>query len=220
MTMNDCPDGDMRDLLPEYANGVLPTAMHERVAAHVARCTDCAAELALIRTVGSAYAMPKIDVARIVAALPQPARQTRGSAVPFRAQQWRIAAGIAMIAIGGISVAVLRSTMHSALPAIPVPAPTVTAAQTPAVQTPAAVASPDMPRSAPTELVQRTPRSTPVKIGELSFGGGLSDLSDDQLKSLLREIDSLDSAPSTEPEVHATPIVPAVVPSHEGGNHG
>ena len=215
MTMNDCPDGDMRDLLPEYANGVLPKALHERVAAHVSRCTDCATEVALIRTVGAAYPMPKVDMARIVAALPQPVRQSRGSAGPFRAQQWRMAAGIAMIAVGGISVAVLRSTMHSASPAIPAPTPPSVGGQAPAT-----VVSPAVQPSKPTELAQRTSRSTPVKIGELSFGGGLSDLSDAQLKSLLREIDLLDGAPSTEPEVHATPIVPAIVPSHEGGNHG
>ena len=118
-----------------------------------------------------------------------------------------------MIAIGGISVVVLRSTMHSASTSGLAPAPF-------AVQTPVAVVLPAVPPSAPTELAQRTPRSTPVEMGELSFGGGLSDLSDAQLKSLLREIDSLDGAPSTEPEVHATPIVPAVLPSQQGGNHG
>ena len=213
MTMNDCPDGDMRDLLPGYANGVLTAEMHERVGAHVARCTDCAAEVALIRTVGAAYPAPKIDVARIVAALPQPARQTHGAVGRWRARQWRIAAGVAMIAIGGISVVVLRSTMHSASAPVLTPAPI-------AVQAPVATVSPAEKPSAPTELAQLTPRSTPVELGELSFGGGLSDLSDAQLKSLLREIDSLDGAPSTEPEVHATPIVPAVVPSHEGGTHG
>ncbi len=217
MTMNDCPDGEMRDILPEYASGVLPNEMQERVEAHVAHCTDCAAELALIRTVSASYRMPKVDVARIVAALPQPVRQARASARLFRAQQWRMAAGIAMIAIGGISVAVLRSTMHSASPAVPAPSPTPTLI---AVQTPAGVMSPVVQPSTPTELAKHTPRTNPVKMGELSFGGGLSDLSDAQLKSLLLEIDSLDGAPSTEPEVHATPIVPAIVPSQQGGNHG
>ena len=213
MTMNDCPDGNMRDLLPEYANGVLAAGIHERVGAHVARCTECAAEVALIRRVGAAYPAPKVDVARIVAALPLPARRAHGAQGRWRAQQWRIAAGIAIIAIGGISVVVLRSTMHSASTSVLTPAPV-------AVQTPVAAASPAVQPSAPTELAQLTPRPTPVEIGELSFGGGLSDLSDAQLKSLLREIDSLDGAPSTEPEVHATPIVPAVVPSHEGATHG
>ena len=213
MTTNDCPDGNMRDLLPEYANGVLAAGIHERVRAHVARCTDCAAEVALIRTVGAAYPTPKVDVARIVAALPQPARHAHSAVGRWRVQQWRIAAGVAMIAIGGITVVVLRSTMHRASTPVLTPAPI-------AVQTPVVAAPPAVQPSAPTELAQLTPRSTPVEMGELSFGGGLSDLSDAQLKSLLREIDSLDGAPSTEPEVHATPIVPAVVPSHEGGTHG
>ena len=213
MTMHDCLDGEMRDLLPEYANGVLIAEMHGRVSAHVARCEDCAAEVELIRSISAAYSTPKVDLARIIASLPSPTRQGNRGGSRFRAQQWRIAAGIAMIAIGGISVAVLRSTMHSASTAIAVPAPV-------AVQTPVASTSPAVQPSTPTELAQRTPQSTPVAMGELSFGGGLSDLSDAQLKSLLREIDTLDGAPSTEPEVHATPIVPAFEPSHGGGNHG
>ena len=219
MTMNDCPNGEMRDLLPEYANGVLPPAVQERVGAHVSHCADCAAEVALIRTVRASYPTPRIDLARILAALPQPVRQTRAPAGLFRAQQWRMAAGIAMIAIGGISVAVLRSAMHSASPAVPEPTPVPT--PTPiAAQTPASVISPAVQPSAPTDRMKPSSRANPVKMGELSFGGGLSDLSDAQLKSLLREIDALDGAPSTEPEVHATPIVPVVVPSQQGGNHG
>lgn len=213
MTMHDCSDGEMRDLLPGYANGVLSAEARDRVRAHVAGCEDCAAEVELIRTVGVAYPTPKVDVARIIASLPAPARQAYRGGSRFRTQQWRIAAGIAMIAMGGISVVVLRSTMHSASTAITVPAPV-------AVQTPVASTSPAVQPSTPTELAQRAPQSPPVVMGELSFGGGLSDLSDAQLKSLLREIDALDGAPSTEPEVHATPIVPAVEPSHERGTHG
>ncbi len=218
MTMNDCLNGEMRDLLPEYANGVLPKAVQERVGAHVSHCADCAAEVALIRTVRASYPTPRIDLVRIVAALPGPVRQMRAPAGLFRAQHWRMAAGIAMIAIGGISVAVLRSAMHSASPAVPAPPPPTST--TIAAQTPASVISPAVQPSAPTERMKPSSRANPVKMGELSFGGGLSDLSDAQLKSLLREIDALDGAPSSEPEVHATPIVPVVVPSQQGGNHG
>jgi hypothetical protein len=41
----------------------------------------------------------------------------------------------------------------------------------------------------------------------ISFGGGLGDLTDEQLDTLLGEIDALDALPSAEPETHLTPIV-------------
>jgi anti-sigma factor RsiW len=211
MTTNDCSDGDIRDLLPMYAAGVLSATERELVAAHVANCSDCTAELELIETTRAAYPVPRIDTARIIAALPM-----RGRAAPrisvFRAQQWRIAAGISIIALGGISAAVLRSAMHDK----PVPASTQPAAIVPA---PVTAAVPVAPRQE-SSLAQQTRKPAPSSAGELSFGGGLSDLSDDQLKSLLREIDTLESAPSSEPEDHATPIVPTVVPPNDGGNHG
>ncbi len=42
----------------------------------------------------------------------------------------------------------------------------------------------------------------------ISFGGGLDDLSDEQLAALLSELDTLEALPSTEPETHMSPIVP------------
>jgi hypothetical protein len=53
-----------------------------------------------------------------------------------------------------------------------------------------------------------TPRAT------ISFGGGLSDLSDDQLDTLMGELDGLDALPSAEPETHLTPILPPADGGH------
>ncbi|MDP1891139.1 MAG: zf-HC2 domain-containing protein, partial [Gemmatimonadaceae bacterium] len=75
--MTDCPNGVMRDLLPEYAHGVLGADDAARVAEHLAACAMCRAELALFGRVQGALAMgvPRMDVAAIVAALPKPLAQ-------------------------------------------------------------------------------------------------------------------------------------------------
>ena len=39
----------------------------------------------------------------------------------------------------------------------------------------------------------------------MTFGGGVSDLSDDELRSLLAELDELDAVPSAEPEIGLEP---------------
>ena len=68
--MTDCSNGLMRDLLPDLVHGTLSAGEHERVAAHVASCPDCAAEVELIRAAHRAFPAPAVDVSRVVAALP------------------------------------------------------------------------------------------------------------------------------------------------------
>src|SRR5215216_30676 len=80
--MNDCANGDVRDLLPDLMHGRLDADRRSAVEAHLAGCADCRAELELLRTAGHALSRaPAVDVARIVAALPAPAR--------VRASRWR-----------------------------------------------------------------------------------------------------------------------------------
>jgi anti-sigma factor RsiW len=120
--MTDCPNGDIRDQLPDYVHGRLEPQARARVAAHVATCASCAAEIELLETARRlmAAAAPPIDTARIVAALPSPPRATRPALVrrsPARLTSWRIAAVIATVAIGGASIAVIRGIVG------PTPAP-------------------------------------------------------------------------------------------------
>lgn len=205
--MRDCPDAAMRDLLPDFVHGTLPAGDRVRVAEHVAGCADCAAEAGLIRSAHLAFgaAMPRVDVSRIVAALPL------ASSVPVArwglSMAWRIAAAFALVALGSLSVVVLRGAFSD----------TPLAANRPAASDSAPAGSGLDERPA-AKQVRVAPRAVEIAAAApegLSFGGGLSDLTDEQLQVLLREIDGLQATPTVEPEVHATPILPP----REGGTH-
>jgi anti-sigma factor RsiW len=68
--MTDCPNVEMREQLPEFVHGMLDAPARERVQAHVDGCTECAQELAILRSVIEAAVIPQIDVTRIAAAIP------------------------------------------------------------------------------------------------------------------------------------------------------
>ena len=213
--MNDCPNADVRDRLPDLLHNRLDGAARASVEAHVAACADCAAELALLSDVRKSWDTPKVDVAAIVAALPSyraPARPSWGG--------WRAAAAIAVIVAGASSVALLqrsgpadiagveRSTTATVLPQFPQVASTdvsPTSASVPAVQAHAGIDS----------VSGASARSDSVRSGgvavapprELAMGGGtLGDLDNRELASLLKDIESLDAVPSVD--VESTPVSP------------
>jgi anti-sigma factor RsiW len=107
--MSDCPNGDIRDLLPDLLHGRLGAAARAEVEAHLRACEDCRDELELLRSMRSALRRgPVVNVERIVAEIPAyraPIRQrpalSRGG--------WRIAAAITLLAVGGTSVVIARS---------------------------------------------------------------------------------------------------------------
>jgi hypothetical protein len=226
--MRECASGEIRDVLPEFAAERLSGAERGRVAAHVATCAACAAELDLLRAARRAMSrgVPAIDVAGIVAALPKPpaaarpeptvvartqppqlvlpeagiasggrsalSRKGRRGALSRTMVQWgawRIAAA-ATIAVGGLSVAVLRT--HSAPPA-----------------------------SSPTSGVGGTQQSLPVpgqpdggpavESGPgLAVSSDISELSDGDVETLLQDMNGMEAEPSVEPDA-AAPAMPAVV---------
>jgi anti-sigma factor RsiW len=102
--MNDCPNGDVRDLLPDLVHDRLAPAVRREVEAHAAGCADCREELALLRTMRAWLRhAPAVNAAAIAAAIPAyraPVRRSRAG--------WRAAAAIVILAAGGGSVAVLR----------------------------------------------------------------------------------------------------------------
>ena len=211
--MNDCADGNMRDRLPDYVHGTLPAAERRLVSAHLATCRDCTAEIEVIKAASRAFTVPAIDTARIVRAIPR-ARRHRFAMPVGRVQQ--LAAAIGIFVIGGLSVVAVRELMVRPGAASPAQAPAP--ATTLAAATPAPVAAPVTPTVDSTANVTApAPAPVPVEARRpaMSFGGGLSDLSDEQLDTLLGELDGLDALPSTEPETHLTPILPPA-----DGGHG
>jgi hypothetical protein len=194
--MNDCLNGELRDLLPDLLHDRLSAAERRRLEAHVAECEDCRAELALLHDLrGSLRRVPAVDVGGIVAAI-----------LPYRAPAlrswggWRAAAA-ALIAVGGTSLAIAT---HSTSPS---------AAGSAATVAPVAVTAPTtreaMPPSAetvPTSTGARVATAAPAaRSRELTAGGTVADLSDQELAALLDGIETLDVVPSTDVE----PVVPA-----------
>jgi anti-sigma factor RsiW len=107
--MTDCPNGDIRELLPDLLHGRLDAAERAAVEAHLRACEVCRDELELLRRMQSALRRaPSVDVDAILAQIPPyrpPARQhsTRSWG------GWRIAAAITLLAAGGASVVVARN---------------------------------------------------------------------------------------------------------------
>ncbi|HEY9225546.1 MAG TPA: zf-HC2 domain-containing protein, partial [Gemmatimonadaceae bacterium] len=72
--MNDCPDAEMRDRLPDLLHDRLSATERDAVTTHVAACVDCREELELLRDMETALlaATPRVDIAYVVNALPKP----------------------------------------------------------------------------------------------------------------------------------------------------
>ncbi|MFI5250731.1 MAG: zf-HC2 domain-containing protein [Gemmatimonadales bacterium] len=167
---------------------------------------------------------PRVDARRIVAALPAPPRGVTGPVLvrsgadmaptaptgpttrpvvqrPARASAfrpvrtgWRIAAAVSAIALGGLSVAVVRDLGVSRRGPITVPAVVASAAT----------------QSAP---ATRGGDTEPIASADpgMALGGGLSDLSDVEMEGLLRDLDGIEASPSDEPDAAAPGLHAAVV---------
>ena len=179
----------MRDLLPEYALGVLGAEAAARVAAHVDACDACRAELALLGQIPAAMAIgvPRVDAAAIARALPRPAGGSRSNVRSLssrwagrRAWQYAAAAALVLVAGGGI---VWRSAPvgEGSLLADSSRAPAVAA-------------------ESAQSLASRQAE------GGITFGGGLSDLSLEELNVLMGQMDSVRALPSVDPE-SVTPVI-------------
>src|SRR5919108_4818432 len=110
--MIDCSNAEIRDRLPDFVHGQLDAEARAEVAAHAAGCSACTAELALLRELrASLRTGATVDVARIVAALPAPPARGAGAGGQlhwprWKRFDWRIAAAIVALAVGGGSAIV------------------------------------------------------------------------------------------------------------------
>jgi anti-sigma factor RsiW len=177
--MSDCTNIEVRELLPDYLHGRLDGAERDRVEAHLASCAECSGELALLRSVRQAYAhAPALDTAGIARALPRPRLVARRSPLG-RPMLLRIAAVVSFIALGGISLATVRSVLDGGGVALDTLGIVDRGADTGAGRNDSAGS-----RAAPA----------------ISFGGGVSDLATEDLAALLAALESLEAVPSLEPD--------------------
>jgi anti-sigma factor RsiW len=104
--MTDCPNAEIRDLIPDLVHGTLAGAERQRVEQHIASCAECAAEAALIRRARTVLAprTPSIDAGRIAARIPRYAPRSRGRL----GTAWRVAASILVLAVGATTFDLVR----------------------------------------------------------------------------------------------------------------
>jgi len=186
--MNDCVNAEMRDQLPEVLHDRLPANVRADLVVHVAACADCREELELLRALRATLAAraPRVDVASIVSALPKPPSQAARPKARRTWADWRIAAAITVLAVGGSSVALINRTPHPGRVDVAHPivdsTPTITAERTASSKTPSDTNQ------------DREPS------GGLGMSGRLDDLDDAQVEALINEIENMKAVPITEPE--------------------
>lgn len=201
MAMRECSNEDVRDLLPLLASGRLADDPRAAAESHIAECEACRDELVLLRAARQALAAaPAVDVGRVARAVP-PFAASDPKVVPIASRRrggpgWRIAAA-ALLLIGGTG-ALIAYQDRQAIP----DASGVTAA--------AGIDADPGASPAPTP-VGRTPRPSQASAGagtaaaateapQLTFGGGLGDLTEDDLAALLAALDETDVIPAAEPD--------------------
>lgn len=197
--MSDCSNVSMRERLPDLLHGRLTPAEVSEVERHLSACAECNEELEILRTARAVLArtsVPRIDTAKIVAALPVATRPA--TAMSRAAQRWRIAAAITLVAIGGTSVATFMRSSGGSGGGV---------ADSGAVVVPPTVATVDSPRA-----TSDTPRTGAVR---LTAGGDVSDLADEDLEALIGALESIETAPHAEPQASR---LPRLVPESTGGN--
>jgi len=195
--VNDCRNAEIRDQLPDLLHDRLSAGARAAVLAHVDECAECRDELELIRAIHRVVmsSTPRIDVARIVSALPKPGA---GLVVPIRPSRsrwadWRIAATITVIAIGGTSVALLERAGPSVRPdSVAIVGPV--SSDTQAIRTLPVNVADNANDSAAQDAAGTGDQ------GSDSVMEGLRGLSEAQLRSLLDDIGQLEPTPITEPE--------------------
>lgn len=176
--MTECSNAEIRDLLPDLLHGRLDGAARNRAEAHLRDCAECRRELALLGSLRAAAPSPRVDVGRIVAALP--AYRRRRS---WMAPAWRIAAAVVFLAVGGSTVATYVHRSHAA----------------------------DSLRIATVASHNDSAKGGAGDV-ELSVGYGYSELTDAQLRSLVKDMQHLDATPLPDPDV--------AIPSVSVGNGG
>ena len=191
--MRDCENGQIRDRLPALVHGTLGAVEGHAVAAHVAQCNDCQAEVTLLHRVRASFDAPHIDTERIVAILPLPGEvMARTAHVRHvrHVRRWRMAAAAAIVVAAVSSLASLRQLFDGGS----------AAGRSASAMAARRSEGQVMPSIVPDESVQvallapALVSASPVTIGAARH------LSDAHLRLLLKEMDGLKALPSADPE--------------------
>ena len=102
--MIECTNIDIRDVLPEFLQGTLDGLTHAHVQAHLESCAACTVEVQLLMAVRASIAPPRVDTARIAAAI-LPYRRQRSVYAAMR-RPVALAAAFLLCAVGVSTVAV------------------------------------------------------------------------------------------------------------------
>ena len=176
--MSECFSPEVRDFLPDLVHGKLGEVDTATMLAHVEACEVCAAELVLLREIrASAPLVPSIDAGRIVASLPAP-RVAPSVEVPrpaSRSGAWKLLSLAAVIAVAAVAATQLDRGSVSTPVARVTQAPVIVEAVTPAATNAGGAPS-------------------------LALVASVQDLTDDEIETLLTELDQIESIPSAEPE--------------------
>ena len=218
--MSECTNGELRDLLPELVNGRLGAEMQQTVEAHVASCTECAEELALLRSLRPALMRaPAIDTQWLAAAVHA---QTGGAQRHVLARgertglatRWRVAiAAAALIAAGalGYELSTDRARGMQSVAVTQTPGAEVNDTGSGVLPVPETVQTPlvEPPRSAPAQSPPRQVAIAPpygAAVASTGVPDNLSDLSDDDVRTLTASLDELSSIPDADPSPGIDPL--------------
>lgn len=193
--MTDCPNGELRDLLPLLAHDALDAAEAARVREHVATCAECRAELALLDAVRAqaVAATPIVSFSAILAGVQRAtAGDTAGSAnrgvlralSAKRRSAWvpqrYAAAAASLVLVASVSLAVVGRTWFGG----------------------------GDPTQSSADSVMSAAASV-VAGGGLSVPGGLSEYDTDELNALLSALDAMEATVEAEPVSFRQPILDA-----------
>ncbi|HUF64657.1 MAG TPA: zf-HC2 domain-containing protein [Gemmatimonadaceae bacterium] len=186
--MRDCANAEVRDRLPELVHGLLEGPELVDVESHVAECSDCAAEAALIRRAAGVIALgaPRVNATRIAAALPTTATIVEPPRTVWAGRALRIAAALLVAVVGiGTLQYVTRDDGRAGLASLDAPLPESGGER--------AVARP-VGSSATAGAYATAQRAGLVLVG------GIDALTLDQLELLVSRVETLDAMPSADPE--------------------
>jgi anti-sigma factor RsiW len=215
--MTECTNGEMRDLLPELVSGRLSAEMQLAVEAHVAECEECAEELTLLRALRPALLRgPVVDAQRIAAAvraqLPASARSgSSGSSARWSTPRRLAIAAAALLAVSaaGYVVATRGRSAAQEIAVVQIVHPhTIDSSPQQVIVAP-------VPAPAPTPRTAPAPSPQPQVAVVLD---NLSDLSDDDVRTLTTSLDGMSAVPDAEPASGIDPLGAALDDQSAGGS--